>query len=160
MTKKKRLRKEAQKAQKAQSKSTRSTEGNPLLKAHVPDFKNQEHYYVIGVGDPEENLEGAGFYYIEQKSGKRVLPLFSSSEKATRYIEEVLTKPVAYMDILESSGIKNPKMLESLQGDRFFVAKVDVEGFATALYVTKTNAFALDLGPGETQVVEVDVGDR
>ena len=152
MTKKKRLRKEAQKAQ---AKNTGATKGNPTHRAHVPDFKNQEHYYVIGVGDPDESLEGAAFYYIQQDSGKRVLALFSSSEKATRYIEEVLTKPLAYMDMFESSGIENPKVLENLQRDRYFVATVDVEGFATALYATGTNAFALDLGPGKTQVVEV-----
>ncbi len=155
MTKKKRQRKEARKAQKAQVRRPKPIGGTPTLRAHAPDFESQEYYFVISVGDPNKGLENVAFYYIEHNNGTKILPLFSSSEKAEKFIERSLTSPSAYMEAFESIGIENPKVLESLQRNMYLPVSVNKEGFATALALTETTAFALDPGPGETQVVGI-----
>ncbi len=152
---KKRQRKEARKAQEAQVKRPKPTEGNPTLRAHAPDFKNQEHYYVICVGEFNEGLEDVAFYYIEHNGGTRVLPLFSSDEKATKYIEQSMTSPSAYMETFESIGTENQKTLESLQRAKYSIVPVGIQGFATVLTLIESTAFALDPGKGETQVLRI-----
>lgn len=64
-----------------------------------------EYMYVIGLGHPGDWAQGQGaFYYIESIEGEVVLPLFSSAEKAQKYIKNNFYSPQAHMELLESGG--------------------------------------------------------
>ncbi len=121
----------------------------------VPDFNREEPYYVIGVGNPDESLDHVGFYvlYHEQNA---VLPLFSSLEKAEKYIKTILRHPSAYLDVmLEGSGIEQPETSQYLQEDQYFIVPVDAEGFAMVRSNIGSDAVVLDLGRGENRVIKV-----
>jgi hypothetical protein len=145
MTKKKRARKEARKASSTQPNS----KDKPVTGIHAPDFNKQEYYYVIGTGDPKEDVESVAWYYIEHDKGFDVIPLFSTPEKAERYIELPLQHPSAYVGVLESIGTSNPKVLESYQDDKYFVAPLDREGVAKLMVLLETTTIVLDAEVGK-----------
>jgi len=145
MTKKKRARKVAWKASRTQPKF----KAKPVTGIHVPDFNKQEYYYVIGTGDPKEDVESMAWYYIEHDKGFDVIPLFSTPEKAERYIEGPLQHPSAYMGALESIGCSNPKVLESYQDDQYFVAPLDTERLAKLMVLLDTSTIVLDAEVGK-----------
>ena len=150
MTKKKRQRKEARKGNKVASKVSQS---RPIAGVHYPDFDNQEYYYVVGSGHPDE-MESMSFHYIEQSNGTKVVCLFSSEETAEACISGPLQHPEAYMDVLESQ--RQPEVFEAFQNEQFFVMPVDVDSLAMVLDMVETRSITLDPGTGkETQVVSV-----
>jgi hypothetical protein len=122
---------------------------------HVFDFTREEPYYVIGVGNPEEGLGDVGFYILCHEQNA-VLPLFSSQEKAEKYIKTILRHPSAYLDVmLEGSAIEQPEASQYLQKDQYFIVPVDAEGFAMVRSNIDSDAVVLDLGRGENQVIQV-----
>ena len=145
MTKKKRARKEARKASRTQPNS----KDKPVTGIHAPDFNKQEYYYVIGTGDPKEGVESVAWYYIEHDKGFDVIPLFSTPERAEGYIKGPLRHPLAYVGVLESIGISNPKVLESYQDDKYFVAPLDREGVAKLMVLLETTTIVLDAEVGK-----------
>jgi len=144
MTKKKRARKEARE----ESRTQRNPEDKPVTGIHAPDFNKQKYYYVIGTGNPED-VESCAWYYIEHNKGFNVIPLFSTPEKAERYINGPLQHPSAYMEVVEGISISNPKVLESYQDDQYFVAPLDMEGLAELMVQLKTTTIVLDAEVGK-----------
>ena len=78
-----------------------------------------------------------------------MIPLFSTPEKAERYINGPLQHPSAYMGVLEGIGISNPKVLESYQDDQYLVAPLDMEGLAKLMVGLETTTIVLDAEVGK-----------
>lgn len=124
-------------------------------KVRTPDM-TQPHY-LIAMGRP-----GAGgaeaYYYIEHASGP-VLPLFSTPQKARRYIMRTLNTPAAHIDMLEGVDPHAPTaetVLGNLREGRFGIVRCETEGLAVAMLEVGTRSIVLDLrlgGPRDNPIL-------
>jgi hypothetical protein len=88
------------------------------------------YLHIIGVGSIEDWEAGrSSLYYIEDRRGETCLPVFTTPERAKRYVSTNFNVPEACMAMLESVGAGN---VEPLTEGRSIVMPVDSNSVAKA----------------------------
>ena len=123
------------------------------------DFVPREYLHLIGIGYPEDWQAGRGsLYYIENGRGETVLPVFTTAEKASKYVQANFNTTKAHMEMLESTPIPHAA---PLTGGRFSIMPLDVEGLAIAAATVGADCLVRDPRPGARQeVLRVTPGER
>ena len=113
-----------------------------------------ERLYIIGLGGSEDWQAGRGsLYYIEDRDGAMVLPVFTSPEKAQGHVRSYLEAPEAHMQMLESLGASAELHAKPLTQGRFIVMPLDSQTLAKAAAAMRADYLVGDLRPGEEQEV-------
>jgi hypothetical protein len=69
-----------------------------------------EYLHVIGLGNVEDWEVGRGsVYYVEDHNGEICVPVFTTPERASVYIETTLQSPEAHMEMLGSVPVSHLK---------------------------------------------------
>ena len=108
-----------------------------------------EYLHVIGVGAAADWEAGRGsLYYIEDKSGEKAMPTFTSAARAESYIKANLSGVEAHMQMLEGIGVTHaPPLTEG----RFVILPLDAEGVAWAALMVEADYLIRDPRPGYQQ---------
>ena len=86
-------------------------------------MKQGEYLHVIGLGNVEDWEVGRGsVYYVEDRNGEICVPVFTTPERASVYIETTLQSPEAHMEMLGSVPVSH---LNPLMEGRFVVLPLD-----------------------------------
>jgi hypothetical protein len=113
-----------------------------------------ERLYIIGLGGSEDWQAGRGsLYYIEDKDGAMVLPVFTSPERAEGHVHSYLEAPEAHMQMLESLGATAELHAEPLTQGRFIVMPLDSQTLTKAAAAMRADYLVRDLRPGKEQEV-------
>ncbi len=111
----------------------------------------QEHLYVIGVGNAEDWQAGRGsIYYTEAPNGEKAMPVFTTSEKGERHIRANFGVPGAHMDMLESLPASH---IEPLTEGRYIIMQLDAEGVGQAAALVGADYLIRDPRPGGEQEI-------
>ncbi len=122
------------------------------MNVRTPDMTKT--HYLIGMGRSEAGPET--YYYIEHNVSGPVLPLFTTVQKACRYIMQTLNTPAAHTSLLEGVDLAGPAaetILGNLREGQYGVIPCDMEGLAVAMLTVGTRSIVLDPGPGENPVL-------
>ena len=114
-------------------------------------MSEEGYLHIIGVGSTEDWEAGRGsLYYIEDRRGETCLPVFTTPERAKRYMSANFNAPEAHMAMLESVGADHA---EPLTEGRFIVMPVDSNGVAKAAAIVGADYLLRDPRPGEQQAI-------
>ncbi len=118
-----------------------------------------KRYYAVGLGRPEE-AEGAArvhLHYFTTRDGLSVMFVFSTAEKAQRFIRKSIEeKPQAYMDLLEDARGEVPAGLR--KGEYTLLAETP-NGLAEMGLQMGIQGMVLDPGPGENHPIPLRPAD-
>ena len=107
--------------------------------------------YLIGLGDSGNWEAGSGgLYYMENKNGEKFLPVFTTPERAARYVQANFDAPKAHMDMLESVPASH---VGQLTEGRFVVMSLDTKGVAEAAAMIDADYLLRDPRAGEQQQI-------
>jgi hypothetical protein len=113
-----------------------------------------ELHYIIGVGSPEDWEASRGsLYYIEDKSGEKALPVFTTQERLVKFVEANFGTPEAYMQMLESLGANAQTHAPALREHRYTVMPVTWEGLTLAAFNMDADYLIRDPRPGGEQEI-------
>jgi hypothetical protein len=117
-------------------------------------MQSGEYLYVIGVGSAGDfQAQRGGIYHIADSRGEIALPVFTSPELATEYVNNTLNKPGAHMQMLESVGANVDTHADALTGGRFLIMPVDAETLAGVTERIEADYLIRDIRPGEDQEI-------
>jgi hypothetical protein len=112
---------------------------------------SEEHMYIIGVGGTADFEAGRGaLYFTEARTGEHCIPVWTTPEGASRYIEANLNTPEAYMEMLESAPLTHT---EALAEGRFSVIPVDEDLLIEAALANGIDILVRDPRPGHVQEI-------
>jgi hypothetical protein len=110
-----------------------------------------ERLYLICVGTADDWVErsGGGVYYFVA-AGEKYIPVFTTLERAKRYMAAKLQEPGAHLDLLESGGVENAAAVTA--GD-FSSLEMDIELVAELAADMDADWLIRDPRPGDQQEV-------
>jgi hypothetical protein len=110
-----------------------------------------DHLHLIGLGDSRDWEAGSGsLYYIEDKNGEKCLPVFTTPERASRYVQDNFDAPKAHLDMLESVPASH---VGPLTEGRFVVISLYTKGVAEAAAMIDADYLLRDPRPGKQQEI-------
>lgn len=108
-----------------------------------------KYLHVIGVGNPQDWEAGRGcVYYVEDRNGEICIPVFTTPERASGYIDTTLQSPEAHIGMLGSVPVSH---LNPLMEGRFVVLPLDAQGLGKWAAAVSADYLVRDLHPGEVQ---------
>jgi hypothetical protein len=112
---------------------------------------SEQLMYIIGVGSSADWERGRGsLYWIEDKSGEHVLPVFTTPEKVKRHIEANFDRPESHMQMMEGLPLRN---VGPLTEGRFIIMPVSYETLARTALEQGIDYLVRDPRPGAQQEV-------